>query len=1016
MSTFSEAYLRLNPEQKRAVDTTEGPVMVFAGPGTGKTQILSTRIAALLQNTDVQPHNILALTFTQSGAKNMQQRLAQMIGATAYGVKCTTFHSFCTEVIETHQNLFPLSPRQKTSIAEVDRLSLVETLLKEGGFEFIYSPKNPLYYVKDCLTLISQYKREGLSSLQLKAAAAAEKEEVEANEDLKTAERRKRLLTAQKNRELAQVYADYERVLREKQTYDYDDMILWVRDAFRDNPELLVEYQELYQYFLVDEYQDTNASQLQVLQQLTSYWGEQANIFVVGDPNQSIYRFQGASFSNTFRFLEEYPDAEIITLRQGYRCGQNFYTAAAHLIQKNPLPTTDTRLTSVHDALQSADQHAGLLIKHEAQNTLAECLWIAENLAQQHESGVPYAEMAVLFRKHSHSQVLQAVLQKEGIPFQVESGENVLDHPFVQQILTLLRFFVSVRQRKESPLMLLLLQQPWWDLPKLDVLKLIRAAHSLGGEARSAWEVMQTEELLSEAGISDPQVFLSLRDRLVLWQSRESELRLADFIELVLRESGIYSSHWLSDGPLVDLQVVTSLLREVHSWSAEYPEGKLAEFLQRLEAMRTHAIKLPLDTFHAKTEAVQLVTAHQAKGREWDVVFILHANDTYWGNVKPVGNISPLPGTVPYAELDAKERNEDERRLFYVALTRGRNQVSVSWSLSEVSGERNRELQPSQFLFEIEPVDSILSPILEESVLRDRLQQYLGEKSDWLDPLALDKEWIASLLADFSLSVSALNEYLQCPVGFVYKRLVRIPQVPTNPLAIGTAVHAALEFLYRHLNTTGELLPVEQLWPVIDRSLKNIALPKLTLTDLAATSKTYVNNFYTANKANFLPSLRVEEKFGYNPPIHFENLRLVGKIDRIDLIDDITKTVCVIDYKTSKPKSQNEILGKTQKQDKSLYFQLLFYKLITDLDPNFQYTVTAGEFAFIQPNPSGKYKSERIVLKNEDVDQLKDVLRQVQTEFADLSFLDRQPCGQCETCRLLGLQGGTFDYLQLGIT
>lgn len=1012
MASFSEAYERLNPEQKLAVDTTEGPVLVLAGPGTGKTQILAVRIANILRRTDVQAHNILALSFTQAAAKNMQQRLVNLIGPDAYKVQSETFHGFCTKVIEAHPEYFEVAPRQQEAVAEVDRFTIVEEIIRDNTFEHIKPTKTPTFFVRDVLSLISDYKREGHSPLTVRQLAETALRELEEEEKLPAPERRKRESQARKNREVAEVYSLYEQELRRRHTFDFEDMILWVRDALRNHPELLLTYQETFQYFLVDEFQDTNQAQLQLLEILTSHWGGHANVFAVGDPNQSIYRFQGASLSNTFRFLDLYPETKVISLKTGYRCGQDIYTVAAELVQKNLNTEVEKRLESLGEALVTFDGHQGEILRHDAANTLAECFWVVQEIQRQHESGIPFNEMAVLYRKHAHGSLLESVLEKTNIPYEVEVGSNILHHRLVQQIILLLQLLVALRQRREAPFLLPVLQQPWWQLSALDVLKVIRAGSASRRHHFNPWEWLLDETVWEEGEVAEPEKLRHVRDHFLAWQHADGHISPPELIEKILAESGIYPQSWRQELPLTDLNALASFLREVRSWYVAHPTSHLEEFLQRLEQMQQHGLGIPENDLQIAQESVRLLTAHQAKGQEWDVVFLLHANDTFWGNLRSPQHIQALPGAVPYTELTKDEENEDERRLFYVGLTRARKTLAISWSEKEVQNQRLKELQPSQFLFEMPSLPAEVAPRLDTERVQQQLQRYLTAPLTDRHPLDIDQAWLRSLIDRYSFSVSSLNEYLQCPVGFIYSRLIRIPTVPARALTVGTAAHAFMEKVYRELNQHQQVPALEDTLPVIDAVIHSTPLALTEAEVMAAQTKTMMANYYHAQAAHWRPSLFVERFFGGTTPVSFEGLSLVGKVDRIDLIDSVAKSVCVVDYKTGSPKSRNHIWGKTNSSDGSMYRQLVFYKLLAELDSTFPYTVTDGEFLFLEPLPSGKYKSEKFTISSDDVDELKTLLRRVNDELQSLVFLERQPCGQCEACRTFGLAASPLQEYQ----
>ncbi len=1005
VNSYQEALSRLNPEQRLAVETVEGPVLVLAGPGTGKTQILTTRIASILEKTQAQPHNILALTFTNAAAKNMQQRLVKLIGTPGYSVRCTTFHSFCADVIAQHPEAFPVGAGANEAVSEVDRLSIMEGILDEFDFVHIKNAKNPRMYVRDILQLISQYKREGHTPMSLRQLLAQEREVLESGELTKT-QARSLQKTLDKNGEVIEAFVEYDKRLRERGVYDYDDMILWVRDAFRDQPDVLIEYQELYQYVLVDEFQDTNQAQLQVVQSIVSYWGQQANFFAVGDPNQSIYRFQGASLANTLSFLELYPQATVITLREGYRCGQLHYDAAAQVIANNNLQLADARLEGLSEALHAASGKTGTIQTHEAPDTLAECFWILEQIESLQSQGVSLDEIAILYRKHSHSSLVQSVLERAGVSVIREGSVNILHEKVVENILVLLKFFVSLPSGSESTLMLPLLRLPWWNLNPTDVLKVIRAGAKSRGHQRSPWEVLQDRSFLRQLGLKDPAALERIVETVSDLSAQEQELPLPRFIESVLRDTGFYQT-LQEKGQLAQLNAVASFLREVQRWAHEHPQGTLADFLTMLDVLEAHDVSISAAEFRLNLSAVRLLSAHQAKGQEWEHVFVLHTNDGFWGNLRSPSGIAPLANTIPYALLDKKERNEDERRLFFVALTRAKNTVHISWSQGSVEGDRRRELQPSLFLEELRGQPFTPAQELGAEKLTTFLRSHVEARASWEQALGLDRAWIASLVSEFSLSASALNDFLACPVGFLYKDLIRIPVQTTAAAAIGTAAHSALEFVGKEMMAHGEAPDAEKVLAVAQKSIENSQLPHHQVASTAAHISSVLARFYKHHVQELQTPLMVERFFGGGTPVVFEGLRLVGKVDRIELLD--FPAVKVIDFKTSSPKSRNDILGKTKSSSGDYWRQLLFYRVLGDLDPTFPHKVEQGELVFLVPNDRDEFKSELFTYQEEDVEAFREILRGVHEQLQNLSFLEARPCGECETCRLLGLTASELE-------
>ncbi|MFM2357453.1 MAG: hypothetical protein RJA61_190, partial [Candidatus Parcubacteria bacterium] len=340
-SLFDSAYKTLNKAQKQAVDTIEGPVMVVAGPGTGKTQILTLRIANILLKTDTAPENILALTFTESGVLSMRKRLSRIIGTVAYRVSINTFHGFANEIIQNNPEEFPhiIGSRSTT---DIEQIGIVEKILQENDFEFLKPYGDQNYFVKPILSGINDLKREGIDTENFKGLIKKAQDEFVSIVDLyheKGAHKGKMKgvykdleKVISKNKELSKIYDIYESSLRKAKLYDYNDMIMEVLRALRSNEDLLLRLQEQHQYILVDEHQDTNNAQNKILELLASHFAPRPNLFVVGDEKQAIFRFQGASLENFLYFKKLYPETVLISLVENYRSTQSILDGAHSML------------------------------------------------------------------------------------------------------------------------------------------------------------------------------------------------------------------------------------------------------------------------------------------------------------------------------------------------------------------------------------------------------------------------------------------------------------------------------------------------------------------------------------------------------------------------------------------------------------------------------------------------------------------------------------------------------------
>lgn len=970
--------------------------MVLAGPGTGKTQVLTARIARILQKAQVTPSNILALTFTNSAAKNMQERLVRLIGPTGYGVRCTTFHSFCSEVLSQFSEYFPLVGPSSEPLGDLEKLLLIERVFSGLELPYLQKAKAPKKYIREALKLISDYKREGFTPQTLAEAVEAAQSVLDQS-SLAAGKRKSQQREIDKNRELSLIFDSYEKEKSLLGRYDYDDMILWVRDALQESEEMLMHYQELYQYILIDEFQDTNTAQIEVVRSLLAYWGEQANIFVVGDPHQSIYRFQGASLSNTFGFLQWYPQSEVITLRTGYRCGQSIYDAAALLLQNNGSEADDPRLKELALPLQNFVGQKGKLTLYAAPDTLAECLWLARQVETLHHSGTPYSEMAVLYRKHKHSALLRQVFDSYGIPSRREGARNVFETPLVQQLRILLKFLAVVQSGDEAGLSVPFLRLPWWNLDQMDIWKLVRSSTG-PGKNRNPWQSIMNDEL-DVASPATRESLIKLREKVSEWVSQDGLIPPAELVERILAESNFYP-FVRSQQQLHHMSAVIGFLRWLGSWSTEHSQSDLQELLQYLSMMEEQGLALSAPELLLEGDSVRFATAHQAKGQEWKHVFVLHSMSGYWDNQKKRSLLSPLESTVPYEDLSAKERNEDERRLFYVALTRAKEQVWISWSATTPSGEKLKELQRSQFVEEIASHVEEIPQMSDEHMTRE-LSQYFQPAQKWSENFSLDRKWLESLLKEMPLSASALNNYFRCSAAFLFQDVLKMPLGESAALAIGTAVHAALEYVAVKVNEEGQMPSLSQTEVVIRKSLSWSRLAERDRNVSVNHAAKVVKEYLASLDQPFPKTLIVEKSFGRHSPLYFGKVPLVGKIDRIEEIDQ--GLVRVVDYKTAKPSSRNDILGKTKTSDGHYWRQLLFYRLLAEQDPEFRYKVQEAAIIFLEPNDSGLYKSESFSFEEDEVSAFKELVEKSYDEMQTLAFLDTSPCGECDICLHLGL-------------
>jgi DNA helicase II / ATP-dependent DNA helicase PcrA len=414
VNEFEKILGKLNPTQKEAVDTIEGPVMVIAGPGTGKTQILTLRIANILKQTDTKPEQILALTFTESGVKAMRARLTSFIGAAAYQVPIYTFHGFAGELIRKYPDAYRYIVGGRPA-TDLEKISTIEEILEDNTFKRLRPHGDHGYYVKPILDAIATLKKENIEPEDFSAYIKEQESKLSEIEKIyqKGAHKGKirgEYLEAEKflerNLELLQVYQRYVATLRSKKLFDYEDMIIETINVLENESDILLDVQEQYQYILADEHQDVNGSQNRLIELIASYH-DNPNVFVVGDEKQAIYRFQGASLENFLYFGELYKSAKIISLTSNYRSNQQILDIAHEAIQ-----TTDADINKLRLPLKAENKHSAVIAKRAFAHTAIEDAFVVEKVKQHHDSGVDWSEIAIIVRTNKEVENLAAALRQ----------------------------------------------------------------------------------------------------------------------------------------------------------------------------------------------------------------------------------------------------------------------------------------------------------------------------------------------------------------------------------------------------------------------------------------------------------------------------------------------------------------------------------------------------------------------------------------------------------------------------
>lgn len=925
---FETEFARLNDAQKKAVDTVEGPVMVIAGPGTGKTQVLALRVANILRKTQARPGNILCLTFSSAGATAMRDRLRRLIGGDAYAVTVNTLHGFCDSIISRNPSIFSEWTVQK-SISQIEQYTAMQKLIDTiSASSALINPKNPYDRIPAILGRISDCKREGKSLDDLLKVADEYDVQMEGKSKTGTKQHDKNVLQARKFRDFVELFRRYEEHLEEKGLYDFDDMILTVIAALAEDENLLLNLQERYQYILVDEAQDLNGAQWKVIQQLTTsaISPNDPNFFLVGDDDQAIYRFQGANLEHMLAFRERFANALIIVLTENYRSTQKILDAAGRLISRNDERLIG-RIPGLVKELKSAAGEDGLEpILLRPPSDAAEPWLIADIAEKRIAEGIKPEDIAVLVQTNGELRPIYDVLRARNIPVVLEGKADLLAHTIVRQVVLILRSL----EKFDDDAFQHALACPCFNVHPADLARAVSVART---DKKKVHDVLLEIEQSTQVFINR-EALIAARDTLIDLRVRQESFSVLEIVEQILRRSGISAAAEQMD-PL-DLAVVEAFFQYVKQRCLDHPSLSLREFLHDLSYYADEEygqIRLTYQLPHLVSSGVRLLTAHQSKGLEFHTVILSAFREGHWDQRRNPSQLA-MPEDLLFGwESDQKkfEKHQDERRVAFVAMTRAERELIMICPKEFSVGERARSVSPSAFFAEAGPLpeeDGMLNEPEKSSLLlylpdRDldaELQMYLREK-----------------LEMFALSPSSLTRFLDNPKEFMRVQLLNQPEELSEnslrSLGYGSAVHWALR---KWAEAVQAGLPFEEVdcmrefeWHLREKNI----LTEKQRSDLLAHANDALPPYFAAHMTGDRPFIHAVER-DYRGMLG--DIPLKGKIDRIDLLSPTSGDAFIIDYKTGRPKAPAEIRGGlepgvvSRTADGDYFRQMVFYAILLE--------------------------------------------------------------------------------------
>ena len=1038
----------LNENQRKAVEYLDGPLLVLAGPGTGKTQLLSEKVAYILKHTDTNPENILCLTFTDAGAMNMRERLKTVIGQDALKVNIGTYHAFGSEILAQYKNYSEDYNRQLDSpIDEITQFKIIKDIQDNlPGNDILRGDK-----VKDIMGVISEAKKAGLtdddlvkiakknmedseilsnaiSPLLLNVVPYKFKESLEGayqpihellkdysdmkpitkniersiaamarelNEAMATAldkgsvgalskwkddyfekdeKGNYRLKDRIRNKKLlsvANVMKKYQDYLNENGLFDFNDMIEEAVRILNTDTGFKLTLEERYQFILLDEFQDTNPSQFAIVKAITDY--EKPNIMAVGDDDQAIFEFQGALSSNLSDY-QKYYNAEVIPLVENYRSTQEVLDFARKIINQAPDRFQDKELVAHKEPLAKSGLH-----RIEFLSSDQEYSFVADKISELVKSGVKQNEIAVISYKTKYFEPLLPYLKEhEEIKIAYEKRDDLFLDDKIHQIISIIRYIDEMaRQKVPSVQIMEILSYPFFKVPMVEVIRLIgqaRVAHE------SAFDYLAKSE---DEAVADAMAFLA---DLVAKTFTEP---LDIIIDAIVKKMDIDSLDAYERFTFYDN--LASLKGKIAKHFGE-KQLKASDLVELVDDYTSANMPLTVTSpYRDADEAVQILTAHKAKGLEFEYVFILTADHSAWGSGKGNNNLLLLPNNL--TQIRHTGMTDGERiRILYVALTRAKHTIYITNALHDYNNKEQDRLEYfAENIMKVDGEEKLASPYLPSGFGETRYaipSVEVREKSvkNWVSSY-VDKTPDVRLLykeriKNWKMSASALTSFIDIvyagPQSFFKSYILNTPREPeTESLVTGTLMHSVFEAVTNKGISNDEAIQLflEELDKYdVESQIKQKIREKGPEYLLVA-----LNEF-----GDILKNGEAEVNLGPDKLV-VDGIPVTGKVDHIT-IDEENKVIEIYDFKTSQYHSNK------WRSHNTLYkymLQLEFYKLLLKNSPRYsKYKIEKAHILFVIPDNDGLVYDKEYIFNDDDEAELHALMQAVYKQVTSLDFID----------------------------
>ena len=979
---YNNEYKKLNKAQKEAVDTIDGPVMVVAGPGTGKTQILALRIGNILLETDTKADGILCLTFTNSAVKAMRERLRKYIGPEASKVKVSTFHSFGMDMLDKYFSVLGLNEKPEL-MDEKDAIALCDEILQKNDWEHIRPRSDSSRYFKDLKSLISFLKRERITPINFENELRREIKNIERdtsgissrgeNKGELKKEVQKKIEGLYRTLEAVKFYGIYEAKKKEKNLFDYDDILESLVFIVEESVEAKNYIKENFLYVLIDEHQDSSGVQNEFLEKV---WGneEKPNIFVVGDDRQLIYGFGGASLQYFQDFKNTFGKAKLITLVENYRSTQKILDSAHNLLES---VITKGKLKSNYK-----ENHSLRLI--EAYYPRDEIIFSALEIKDRIKKGHNPDDMAILVPKNRQVRSTIVILKDMNVPV---AGAETMDFFDVPEAISFLQVLKIIANPNDG----VALAASFFD--RFSGISPFEAHNFLKNNNLRDFSLLNITEEKNNLFKDKNEVNIWIK-KLKLWLSYSAE-SLYPFIQKVGTEFLLDTSK-NHEELVIRIEVLRTMLHLILLEMEKNPKISLSGLLSFLERIEIYGENIPLAVF-SPNEGVKVLTLHGSKGLEFDYVWIAHMDERSFSGSRREGFSLP-------ESIKGKVEKKDEmvlKRELYVAITRAKRFCTVSYALKSYTGG-DQEL--AHIVADLEDNFEKQKAEETEKIILDRDKKAYVEKKqnkEGFTNLTGLVKLVARDYEDRKVSVSLLNNFFECPWKWYFRNLLQLPEPKSESLEFGNIVHGSIDAVLKLMKKPSE------------KDLQNIILHQVRKSGFGDERKQKelfnlafkIISRWTETRLNKISESRENEQSVSVNDNRFPHLNIYGKIDLIENLD--AKNIRVTDFKTGSIRKKGEIEKINEEGRMSSYLrQLAMYSYLIKQSPKWKVDVKESRLEFLEAKDVKEIFYDRIIATKEIDLLIKDI--KDYDEFIKKGNWISRPCNynsygkntECEYCKM----------------